>query len=97
VSKITEFARGKECQVRIPDVCNRNPETTVHAHLRMAGFNGMGMKPHDAFGAHACFNCHQAIDRRDYMDLDREYVRGLHKDGVFRTQELLIKAGLLRS
>ena len=31
-TKLTKAARGRECQVRIPGVCNGNPETTVLAH-----------------------------------------------------------------
>lgn len=34
-TKLTKAARGRECQVRIPGVCNGNPETTVLAHYRL--------------------------------------------------------------
>lgn len=96
MSKITDYARGKDCQVRIPGVCNRDPATTVHAHYRMSGLCGMSLKPDDIFGAHACFECHNAVDRRDHTDLEKDYVRQLHAEGVFRTQALLKAAGLIR-
>ena len=60
------LAKGKPCMVRIPNVCNHNPETTVLAHIRRAG-TGMGMKPPDIIGVWACSDCHDSIDRRNNM------------------------------
>ena len=37
MSKLRKLARDRECQVRIPGICNHNPETTVLAHLGGAG------------------------------------------------------------
>ena len=71
--------------VRIPDVCNGNPETTVLAHVRIIGVSGMGMKSPDILGAWACSSCHDAIDRRAQMDLDRDFVRLAHLEGMART------------
>ena len=28
-------AKGRECMVRLPGICNFNPETTVLAHYRL--------------------------------------------------------------
>ncbi len=50
-TKLTKAARGRECQVRIPGVCNGNPETVVLAHYRLAGTCGVGQKPSDLQGA----------------------------------------------
>lgn len=47
MSNLRKEAKGRECQVRLPGICNHNPETTVLAHYRMAGLNGVGMKPDD--------------------------------------------------
>ncbi len=63
-TKLTKAARGRECQVRIPGVCNGNPETTVLAHYRLAGTCGVGKKPHDLQGAWCCSACHDACDGR---------------------------------
>lgn len=71
--------------VRLPDICNHNPETTVLAHIRMAGLSGMGIKADDLLGAWACSSCHDAIDRRSHTDLDRDYVRLAHLEGMART------------
>ena len=38
----------------------------------------------------------KTIDRRAHMDLEREYVRLAHLEGVMRTQALLIREGVLR-
>ncbi len=81
--------------VRIPEVCNYNSETTVLAHYRLAGVSGIGMKSPDILGAWACSACHDAIDRRAHTDLDRDYVRLLHLEGMARTLAQLNREGLL--
>ncbi|HGM7056760.1 TPA: DUF1364 domain-containing protein [Serratia marcescens] len=95
MSKLTKEARGRECQVRIPGVCNFNPETTVLAHYRLAGTCGGGMKPDDEQGAWACSSCHDAIDARTKTEYDRETLRLYHAEGIFRTQAILRKEGKL--
>lgn len=64
MSAARKSARGEECRLRLPGVCNRNPETTVLAHLRMFGWAGMGQKPPDFLAVYACSACHDALDRR---------------------------------
>lgn len=93
-TKLTKAARGRECQVRIPGVCNGNPETTVLAHYRMAGTCGVGSKPNDLQGAWACSACHDACDGRR-RDIGRDEARQYHAEGVMRTQALLLSEGLV--
>jgi hypothetical protein len=93
--KLTRLARGRDCQVRLPGICNGNPETTVLAHVRMAGLSGIGYKANSLAGAWACSACHDAIDRRAHLDLERDYVRLAHLEGVIRTQAQLIREGHL--
>ncbi|MEX5878593.1 DUF1364 domain-containing protein [Proteus vulgaris] len=88
-------ARGRECQVRIPNVCNSNSETVVLAHYRMSGICGTGIKPNDIFGAWACSACHDEIDRRTRIT-DAEYAKQCHLEGVIRTQDILIKEGKIK-
>lgn len=95
MANLRKEARGRECQVRIMGVCNFNPETTVLAHYRMAGLNGVGMKPNDLFGAWACSACHDAIDGRVRTELSREELRLAHAEGILRTQQALIREGKL--
>ncbi|HCE21893.1 MAG TPA: DUF1364 domain-containing protein, partial [Hyphomonas sp.] len=58
---ITQSARGKPCALRLPGICNGNPETTVWAHVNGFG-KGMGVKTHDLLGFPACSACHAAYD-----------------------------------
>jgi hypothetical protein len=81
--------------VRLIGICNHNPETTVLAHIRMPGISGMGMKADDLLGAWACSSCHDAIDRRSHTDLDRDYVRLAHLEGMARTITILRKEGIV--
>lgn len=93
-TKLTKAARDRECQVRIPGVCNGNTETTVLAHYRMAGTWGVGYKPNDLQGAWACSACHDACDGRR-SDIGRDEARQYHAEGVMRTQALLLREGLV--
>lgn len=96
MSKLRKLARGRECQVRIPGVCNGDPATTVLAHYRLAGYCGTGMKPDDlAFGAHACMACHDAADGRVRTNFTHDELRLFHAEGVMRTFAALRAEGVL--
>lgn len=91
--KIRDAARGQECQVRLPGICNGNPETTVFAHLNGGG---MGTKASDLHGAFSCSACHDWLDHgyakahtRDQRDFE-------HLIAMKNTQILLIEMGLIR-
>lgn len=86
---LRSFAKGKPCMVRLPTVCNGNPETTVLAHYRLAGLCGTGMKPNDLVAAWACSTCHDECDRRTRV-LERDSVRLAHAEGMARTLDELI-------
>ncbi len=81
--------------MRLPGICNFNPETTILAHYRLAGLCGTGMKPIDLIGAWACSDCHNAIDdgkaayTREQLDL-------MHLEGMCRTITALHKLGKLK-
>ena len=62
MSKIRKSAQGESCSVRIPMICNGNPETTILAHH---SGGGMGMKSSDwNESAYCCSSCHDALDGR---------------------------------
>ena len=82
---LRKFAKGQPCMIRVPGVCNRNPETTVLAHYRMAGICGTGSKPPDSLGAWSCSACHDAVDGRVKSTWSRCELRLMHAEGVFRT------------
>jgi hypothetical protein len=92
-TKLTKAARGRECQVRIPGVCNGNPETTVLAHYRLAGSCGVGIKPNDLQGAWSCSSCHDAVDSRSKTAFSHEELRLMHLEGVVRTLDILVSEG----
>lgn len=92
MSRIRKAARGQACMVRIPGVCNFNPETTVLAHINGAG---IGKKAPDFQGAFCCSDCHDVIDERVKIDLTKDKIKLHFWEGVFRTQELLFHDGLI--
>lgn len=61
-SKITLSANGQDCTLRLPGICNFNPETTVFAHI--GTIRGMGIKCSDIMGVYGCSSCHDEIDRK---------------------------------
>lgn len=87
---LRKLARGRDCQIRLPGICNHNPETTVLAHYRMAGLSGMGMKSPDLCGAWACSNCHGYVDTHRDDATARAFL-----EGVLRTQAQLVREGHL--
>ncbi len=94
MSKITNSARGKDCTVRIPTVCNHNSETVVLAHISgVRHGHGTGQKVNDAFGAYACSSCHDAIDGRTLTQFRRTELKLMHLEGVLESQALMIKEG----
>lgn len=93
---LREAARGEDCYVMLDEVCNHNPETVVLAHTRIIGVSGMGLKSPDALACPACSCCHDAIDRRRYMHLDRDFVQLAHLRGVLRWQAKLIRNNKLK-
>ena len=95
MTNLRKEAQGRECQVRLPGICNGNSETVVLAHYRMAGLCGVGMKPNDLFGAWACSACHDEIDRRTRRT-DASEAHMAHLEGVIRTQAALIAEGKLK-
>jgi hypothetical protein len=89
---LRKAARGKPCQIRIPYICNGDPDTTVLAHYRLSA--GIGLKPADSQGAWACSACHDAVDGRVKTSLyTYEQLRLMHAEGSFRTQSALRKTG----
>jgi len=94
LSKIRKSAKGEDCQVRIPGVCNFNPETVVFAHL---GGGGMGTKQSDLFGCYACYNCHEWLDGgyARTPNMTRDKVKLIHLEAIQRTQQILLDKGLI--
>jgi Protein of unknown function (DUF1364) len=72
--------------VRIPGICNGDPETTVLAHYRLSGVSGIGFKAPDICGAWACSGCHAYVDSHHEAKL-------MLAEGVIRTLDALNDLG----
>ena len=93
--KITDSAKGENCTLRIPGVCNFNPETTVFAH--MPG-TGMALKSHDIHGCYACSDCHDWLDSRKWKTVptpDAVIKKNMLR-AMIETQSILINKELIK-
>ena len=90
MTDLRKKARGQECQVRLPGICNSDPETTVLAHIRLIGISGMGLKAPDLLGAWACSKCHAYCDLWSDPETKVAFARG-----VYRTINKLIDEGTI--
>lgn len=91
--KIMQSAKDEDCQVRLPNICNFNPETTVCAHR---GGSGMGTKNSDFKVAYACSDCHSAYDQALHKGVGRLQITSYFDEGIFRTQDILADKGLIK-
>jgi hypothetical protein len=90
MANLRKLARGRECQIRIPGVCNGNPETTVLCHLNGGG---MGIKEDDILAAWGCSSCHDAVDGRgkhSAIMYNSEF-----SDGIFNTIRILVQEDVI--
>lgn len=92
--KLRQSARGRACTVRIPGICNNNPETTVLAHL---DGGGASLKQPDWQAAFACSDCHDVVDgRRQVSHMSKDTIDLWHRQGVEETQNYWFEEGLLK-
>lgn len=78
--------------MRLPGVCNFNPETTVLAHVGKG--SGMGQKCDDIHATFACSACHMEVDRVTHI-LEKGFVDQCAYEGMVRTQSVWLEMGLL--
>ena len=71
---LRDLARGKPCYLRLPGVCNGNPDTTVLCHRRAYGVAGKDQKPPDTCAFPGCHACHDVYDGRAPSDFDRDFL-----------------------
>lgn len=87
-----DWAKGKECQIRIPFVCNRDSSTTVLCHHNLPGISGMGMKAPDECASIGCSDCHDLVDGRTSTTLyTDESIDLWFCHGILRTNYLWVK------
>lgn len=65
MTPIRKAARGQDCTLRIPGICNYNTETTVLCHSNyLSDGKGLGLKAPDTEACFGCSACHDVLDRR---------------------------------
>ena len=96
--KILRHAKGQECQMKLPGVCNGNPETVVAAHSNsFDDGKGMGTKSHDLFVAYLCDSCHSAYDgQRKVPWMDRYHIEEAFYRAMRKTLLILVRDGVLK-
>jgi hypothetical protein len=63
MTPIRRAARGEECTLRFPGICNRDPATSVWCHSnRYEHGKGLGLKSNDEHGCVGCSACHAFYD-----------------------------------
>lgn len=97
---IKEYARGQECQIRLPG-CLPDNETVCLCHLRTP-ITGLSKKEHDLQGAHGCHSCHSVVDGRSPLPdgWSREDIEIAFYEAIYRTQRKVFAAighGLVRA
>lgn len=91
--RLLNAAHGQQCMVKIPNVCNGNPDTTVAAHSnQLTHGKGMGIKAHDCFIAWACSDCHREIDQGKMNKEDKQYY---WQQGFERTLLAMLQFGII--
>lgn len=93
-SAIRSSAKGEECTLRFPDICNYDPATTVLCHRNGAG---MGTKAEDTDAAYGCYACHMVFDGQHPRPaaFSRELMLSLFNDAVAQTNRILKRKQLM--
>lgn len=90
--KLQRSARGQECQMEVVGFCNRNPETTVLAHVQTEG-GKMGGKESDYSAVFSCSDCHRWLDQ--YLGTEEERLFYTRR-ALVRTWRIWISEGLIK-
>jgi hypothetical protein len=87
MSKLRKSAKGEQCTLQIPGVCNFDTATTVLAHLPDdSGTGKMGGKSEDWCACFACSDCHALIDNQ--AEFQKRYTS---EDYLFFIRRAMIK------
>lgn len=97
-SPIRKSAKGEECTIRLPMVCNYDTTTTVLCHSnKLADGKGMGLKAPDTRAAYGCSACHDVVDGRVPRPegLTLELAEACFEGGIEQTNRILVRKGLM--
>lgn len=98
MTPIRKSAKGEECTMMIPGVCNRDPATVVLAHSNeLAAGKGMGLKAPDIEACYSCSCCHDVLDGRRPLPgwMSRHALLGCFERAKTITHERLKEKGLI--
>lgn len=98
ITPIRRAARGQDCTIEIPGICNRNPETVVLCHSnQLAAGKGMGLKAPDTEACFGCSACHDVLDGRAPRPawLTMDLLLAGFERAKQRTHEILKQKGLM--
>jgi hypothetical protein len=98
MTPIRRAARGQDCTIEIPGVCNCNPDTVVLCHdNRLSAGKGMGLKAPDTEAAFGCSACHDVLDGRAPRPawLTMDLLLAGFERAKLRTHEILKQKGLM--
>lgn len=98
MTPIRRAARGQDCTLQFPAVCNFDPATTVLCHSNfLADGKGMGLKAPDTAAAFGCAACHDVLDGRrprpaglSAVDVENHFYIA-----VMRTHQVLRQLGVM--
>jgi hypothetical protein len=78
------MARGQDCNMQVPGICNRNPETVVAAHSNSHVHGKAGArKADDCYVVYACSSCHSWLDQ-GYGAIDKDMGLRALQQGMVR-------------
>lgn len=92
--KLRDSANGESCTLRLPNVCNHDPDTTVLAHLPFGG-HGKGIKAGDDHAVWACSACHDVLDSRTRASIDLAELYECCLRGLSETHDRMRERGLI--
>lgn len=98
MTPIRRAARGQDCTIQLPGICNRDPATSVLCHSNaLADGKGMGLKAPDTAAAIGCYACHEVLDGRRPRPawLSKDQVDEAFRAGVALTHQFLRTKGLI--
>jgi hypothetical protein len=100
MTPIRRAARGQDCTLQFPAVCNFDPATTVLCHSNyLADGKGMGLKAPDTAAAFGCAACHDVLDGRRPrpVEMTAENMKTRFYTAVKHTHDVLRSLGLIKS
>ena len=98
MTPIRRAARGQDCTLQLPGICNCDPETTALCHSNeLTSGKGMGLKAPDTEAAFGCSACHDVLDGRRPRPhwMTYEMLLGAFERAKLKTHAILRNMGLI--